>query len=330
MHVGHTLVTFISVIAFTFSGSGLIPSPSTIWPRNLMLVLHFSALSVTPAHLILSKTATSRSSCSSWVYQQVINQTDRSLKSSNDVWHLLLEVLRGWGDSKRESVKQNLPNRVMNIVRMADSSDLPKHWVSIKFGKDLGICKLGQDLLHWGEDVTLSVDTLIQFCELNTDSHIPFNFGTTAITAHQSMGFSTLVTTPNCSMCCCCWSVLLATISYMTHYHDFLEETTEIEPWPDTIQSWSFWIGLQCSSCLWESILVHGKLPKLPGSWCVSAFHLETMQGLPVRVLLPDAPQAWVDEGFSIIIFLPFQVDRWFNHHLSSSSSPMEKISWAD
>ena len=38
------------------------------------------------------------------------------------------------------------------------------------------------------------------------------------------------------------WNILLARIDYMMHYHDFLsqfslEETTEIEQWPDTFQS---------------------------------------------------------------------------------------------
>ena len=38
------------------------------------------------------------------------------------------------------------------------------------------------------------------------------------------------------------WNVLLARMDYMRHYHDFLsklEETTEIEQWPDTFQSCS-------------------------------------------------------------------------------------------
>ena len=39
------------------------------------------------------------------------------------------------------------------------------------------------------------------------------------------------------------WNVLLARMDYMRHYHDFLSklflETTEIEQWPDTFQSYS-------------------------------------------------------------------------------------------
>ena len=58
-------------IALTFSGSGLTPVPSTIWPRNFTLfwlIWHLSRPNVSPAFLHLARTWFNRELCSSWVF----------------------------------------------------------------------------------------------------------------------------------------------------------------------------------------------------------------------------------------------------------------------
>ena len=161
-----------------------------------------------PAHLILSKTATSRWSCSSWVRPYTSRS---SIKQTTPSSPAMTSDICFWKYSGAEVIpngsllKQNLPNGVMNVVRMADSSEsriCQNPELASSFEKTLApvswakICSTEGRMRRslWTHSFSFVRSTQIRT--------FPFGFGTTTIPAHQSVGLSTLVMTPNCSMRC--------------------------------------------------------------------------------------------------------------------------------
>ena len=126
-----TSCTFVgagrSAIAFTLSGSTSIPFELMTCPRNLtclVLKTHLSRWSLTPASNRRSRTASSLSSC--WCWSLPWTSTSSMLHSTpskpNRIWFMVF-----WNFSEPElipkgnTLKQNRPQGVMNVVKGLDS-----------------------------------------------------------------------------------------------------------------------------------------------------------------------------------------------------------------
>ena len=199
------------LIAVTFSGSGLIPSVSTDWPKNLMDVLlntHFSLFSVRPASWIRFKTASKFLSCSCCV---VPYTSTSSIKHTTSLRPLRISCILLWKYSgadvipKGSLLKQNLLNGVMKVVIRDDSWDsstcqnpeLASSLVNILAPL---ICAR---VCSTEGKICLSLCTLLFSLVKSTQIQtFPFAFGTTTMPEHHSVGCSTFSITPNCNILC--------------------------------------------------------------------------------------------------------------------------------
>ena len=137
------------------------------------------------------------------VHYDMLHHANSPWHSCQHLRHQSLEIFRSRGDTKWQPVKTELLKRSNNVVSNAESGEIrtfqnlelvsnfekkvaPDNWARTWLTAGSG--------LHSCQTLSLS---LVRSTQIHT---FPFGFGTTTMPAHQSVGCSTLVMTPNFSI----------------------------------------------------------------------------------------------------------------------------------
>ena len=117
----------MDLMASTFSGSGRTPDASTIWPRNRMMCFensHLTRVSVTFVCSSLSKTASTRRSCSSWFHPCISMSSLMQTTPSRPPRMSDIRFRKYSGaEPKGRRLKVKLADWCNEMVRRADSAE---------------------------------------------------------------------------------------------------------------------------------------------------------------------------------------------------------------
>ena len=119
----------MSCTACTFSGSGIMPSWSMIWPRNFTELVentHFSLLWVTWNFCNCSCIAIKRSSCSYWFdpWMRISSIRHVTTARPSRAVDILVGIIQAQTKYQKGNwLKQNLPNGIIKVVNKADCLD---------------------------------------------------------------------------------------------------------------------------------------------------------------------------------------------------------------
>ena len=119
--------------------------------------------------------------------------------------HSLLKIFRGRCNAKRESFETNLPKRVIKVVSNAEScesSTCQNPELASSLVKTLAppicakVCSTEGNICR---SLCTYLFSMVKSTQIQT---FPFNFGTTTMPEHHSVGWVTFSITPSCNILC--------------------------------------------------------------------------------------------------------------------------------